>query len=178
MGKSISMNEVVYFWNGWEPVLRILVVGTFTYLGIVLLLRISGKRTLANMNAFDFIITVALGSSFGRILTAKSVSVTEAIVAFGLLVFLQYVLSIIEVRSTWFKKFVSSNPSLIYYNGNFIKKKLKKERIREDDVISVVRKRGFGNLDEVQAIVVETDGELSVIKKTGGGGELTYKELL
>lgn len=143
------MGDVAYFWNGWEPVLRIIVVGTLTYLGIVLLLRISGKRTLANMNAFDFIITIALGSSFGRILTEKSVSVTEAVVAFGLLVFLQYILSIIEVRSTWFKKFVSSDPSLIYYNGSFIKKKLQKERIRKDDVLSVVRKCGFENLDDV-----------------------------
>jgi uncharacterized membrane protein YcaP (DUF421 family) len=74
-----------------EPILRILVVGSIIYLGIIFLLRVSGKRTLASMNAFDFIVTVAMGSAYGRILTAKQVSVAEVIVTFVLLVSLQHI---------------------------------------------------------------------------------------
>ena len=87
------MDKVVFFWNGWEPLLRIVVVGTLTYISIIFILRVSGKRTLASMNAFDFVVTVALGSAFGRILTAKQVSIAEAITTFLLLACLQFIVS-------------------------------------------------------------------------------------
>lgn len=64
------MNDVSFLFGGWAPVLRVLVVGTLGYLALVAMLRWSTKRTLVQMSAFDFIITVALGASFGRILTA------------------------------------------------------------------------------------------------------------
>lgn len=95
-----KMDKVIIFWSGWEPILRILIVGTLTYIGIIILLRVSGKCTLASMNAFDFIITITMGSAFGRILTAKKVSIAESLTAFLLLVVLQFILSYIEVRSS------------------------------------------------------------------------------
>lgn len=69
---------VHFFFNGWQPIVRIVVVGTLGYVTLILLLRVSGKRTLAQLNSFDFIITVALGASFGRILTARTVALAEA----------------------------------------------------------------------------------------------------
>lgn len=172
------MEDIVFYWNGWEPIMRILIVGSLTYVGIILLLRISGKRTLSRMNAFDFIITIALGSLFGRILTARSVSVSEALSAFALLALLQYVLSYLEIRSTLFKKFVNSEPSLLFYNGDFVERNRRKERILKKDLLSVVRKNHFDSLDEIEAIVLETDGVVSVIKKSGKTGNKTYQKLL
>lgn len=172
------MGDLAFLWNGWEPILRILIVGTLTYIGIILILRMSGKRTLSNMNAFDFIITIALGSVFGRILTARSISVSEALSAFALLALLQYILSFIEIRSKWFKKFVNSEPTLLYYNGEFIERNLKKERISKNDLFSVVRKNRLDNLEEIAAIVLETDGVVSVIKKSEKSQIKTYQSLL
>ncbi|CAN5815308.1 hypothetical protein BH23GEM7_BH23GEM7_39940 [soil metagenome] len=80
------MEPVTFFFGGWEPMLRIVVVGTLGYIALLLLLRLAGKRTLAQMNAFDFVVTVAIGASFGRILTARSVALAEAVAAFTLLV--------------------------------------------------------------------------------------------
>lgn len=113
------MDDVVFFWNGWEPILRILVVGTLTYLGLVLLLRLSGKRTFTRMTAFDFVIAITIGSAFGRILTAKSVSISESIATFVLLILLQTVFSYVEVHSKTFKKFTTPRPTLLFYNGEF-----------------------------------------------------------
>ena len=83
------MDETVFFWSGWDPIVRILVVGTITYVALVLLLRISGKRTLTRMTAFDFVIAIAIGSVFGRVLTAKTVSIAETVTTFILLILLQ-----------------------------------------------------------------------------------------
>jgi uncharacterized membrane protein YcaP (DUF421 family) len=172
------MDDIVYFWGGYEPLLRVIVVGSITYLGIVLLLRVSGKRTLASMNMFDFIVTLAIGSAYGRILTAKQVSVAEALVTFALLVSLQYILSFFEVRSKTFSNLITSEPTLLYYQGAFLEKNLRKERISKGDVLGTVRQNRIGNLEEVEAIILETNGSVSVIKKGGDSqGTSTYEQL-
>ncbi len=172
------MNDIVFFWGGWEPVFRIIVVGTLTYIGIILILRVSGKRTLASMNAFDFIITVAMGSAFGRILTASKVSVAEALTAFLLLVILQYAIAWLEIRSKFFHKLITSQPALLYYNGAFIEKNMRRERINKDDLMGAVRKKKFGDLIKVEAIIMETDGSISIIRKNKDTDQLTYRQVL
>jgi uncharacterized membrane protein YcaP (DUF421 family) len=172
------MDKVVIFWNGWEPIIRTIIVGTLTYIGIIAILRVSGKRTLAKMNAFDFIVTIAMGSAFGRILTAKQVSVAESITTFLLLVILQYILTYIEVRSKAFHNLVTSQPTLLYYNGAFLEKNLLKERIRQKELLSAVRKKKFSSLKEVEAVILETDGTFSIIRKTDADKNSSYQSLL
>ncbi|MFI7581876.1 hypothetical protein [Kocuria kalidii] len=69
---------VNFFFDGWEPVARIVLVGTLADTTLVLLLRISGQRTPARRNSFDFVVTVAIGAIFGRVLTARSIPLLEA----------------------------------------------------------------------------------------------------
>lgn len=172
------MDDIVFFWNGWEPLLRTVVVGTLTYISIIVILRISGKRTLAKMNAFDFVITVALGSAYGRILTAKQVSVAEAITTFALLALLQFIVSSMENKWRWFYQLVTSQPTLLFYRGRFLEKALRKQRVRKDSVLGTVRKNKFSSLDEVEAIILETDGSLSVIGKSQKTDQSSYQSIL
>lgn len=172
------MDDVVYFWNGWEPLLRTVVVGTLTYISIIFILRVSGKRTLAKMNAFDFVITVALGSAYGRILTAKQVSVAEAVTTFALLALLQLIVSKLENNSRWFYQLVTSQPTLLYYRGTFLEKAMKKQRVRKDSLLGTVRKKKFSSLEEVEAIILETDGSLSIIAKASKTDQSSYKDIL
>ena len=175
--KSICMNDIVYFWGGFEPLLRIVVVGTITYIGIIFLLRVTGKRTLATMNMFDFIVTVAFGSAYGRILTAKQVSIAEALVAFALLVSIQYVVSFFKVRSKAFANLITSQPILLYYQDSFLEKNLRQERVSKKDLMGIVRQNRISSLDEVEAIVLETNGSFSVIKKGASQGPSTYEQV-
>jgi uncharacterized membrane protein YcaP (DUF421 family) len=171
------MDDVVFFWNGWQPLLRVVVVGSLTYVSIVAILRLSGKRTLASMNAFDFVITVALGSAYGRILTAKQVSLAEAVTTFALLAVLQMLLSRLESKN-WFYKLVTSQPTLLYYRGNFLEKAMQEQRVREEALLSAVRKNKLSSLEEVEAIVLETDGSVSVIQKSPDTNQSSYQPLL
>ena len=172
------MDNTIFFWNGWEPVLRIIVVGTLGYVALVMILKISGKRTLAKMNAFDFIITVTIGSAFGRILTAKSVGIAEAVTAFILLAVLQYVFAFFETRSDLFKKIITSRPALLYYKGEYQDQNLKKARLNKNELLGAIRKKGFGSLQEVEAIILESDASFSVIGKSKEGDESAYSSIL
>lgn len=75
--------------DGWAPVIRTLLLGTLGYTALVALLRVSGKRTLSKMNAFDLVVTVAFGSTLASMLTSRTVSLAQGIVALALLILLQ-----------------------------------------------------------------------------------------
>lgn len=168
------MDRVTFFFGGWEPVARVVVVGTLAYAALVLLLRVSGKRTLARMNAFDFLVTVALGASFGRVLTARSVALAEAITAFSLLVSLQYVMAWLQVRSPRFASAVTSPPSLLYFRGRFLREAMSRERVTEDELRTAIREHGVGSFDQVEAVVLESDGRFAVVmtSQVGDGSAL------
>ena len=84
---------------------------------LLLLLRVSGKRTLTRMNAFDLVVTVALGSTLATVLLTKSVALAEGLTAFVLLIFLQFVLTWLFVRSQAASRLVKSEPTLLVYQG-------------------------------------------------------------
>lgn len=172
------MDDTTFLWNGIQPIIRIVVVGITAYLAIVLILRVSGKRTLASMSAFDFVIAVAVGAVFGRTLTTKNLSISEAITAFILLAVLQFVFAYFEGKSKVFKKIFNTTPTLLFYDGEFIQKNLRKERLDESKVISAARKKGFGSMDDVAAVILEIDAQLSVIGKSKEEKNSTFKDLL
>lgn len=169
------MSDVVYFFGGWAPLGRILVVGTAMYVTLVVLLRLSGSRSLASMNAFDFIVTVAIGSAFGRALTAKGVALAEAAAAFALLLALQYAVAWLQTRWSFVMGIVTNPPQLLYFRGQFLREAMRRERVTEAELEAAVRKKKLGSMDEVEAVVLESSGEFSVIASVGDGSALGDK---
>jgi len=163
------MTAVNFYFSGWEPVVRVLIVGVAMYAALVVFLRVSRSRTLSSMNAFDFVVTVAIGSAFGRALTAKSVALSEALAAFGLLVGLQYAVTWIQIRWPYFQRIVTNPPTLLYFRGEFVDEEMQRQRVTESELQSAVRKQQFGSLSEVEAVVLESSGEFSVIPSVEDG---------
>ncbi len=151
------------FFDSWFDLLRILIVGTLAYVGLVGFLRVSGKRTLSKMNAFDFVVTVALGSTLATVLLSKEVSLSEGLLAFALLCGLQYAVAWTSVRSAPFRRIIKSEPALLMHGGAFLDAALARERVTRDEVRAAIRAAGYAGDDDVQAVVLETDGTLSIV---------------
>jgi uncharacterized membrane protein YcaP (DUF421 family) len=151
------------FFDGWDDLVRILVVGTCAYAWLVFVLRLTGKRTLSKMNAFDLIVTVALGSTFATVLLSKSVSLSEGALALALLTLLQYAVAAASVRSPRFQALIKAEPSLLYRRGQFLEGALRRERVTREEVLAAVRAAGEPRLEAVEAVVLETDGSISVL---------------
>lgn len=166
------MSDVVFFADGWLPLVRLVVVGTLMYVALVVLLRISGSRTIASMHAFDFIVTVALGSVFGRALTAKGVSLAEAVLAFLLLIALQYTVARLQVFSGPFARAVTNPPRLLYFRGEFQRQAMRATGVTESELRAVARKKGHGSMGDVEALVLEASGDIAVITAIGDGSAL------
>ena len=153
------------FFNGWENLFRTLVIGLLAYGVLVLFLRLSGNRTLSKMNAFDLIVTVALGSTLATILLSKDVALAEGALALGLLIFLQFAITWLSVRKRWVKRLVTGEPLMLLYRGEFLTKALREARVTHDEVRAAIRSNGLGCVSEAHAVILETDGSLSVVKK-------------
>ena len=161
------------FFDGWAGLLRVLVVGALAYAALVLLLRVSGKRTLSKMNAFDLVVTVALGSTLATVLLSRDVALAEGVLAFVLLIFLQFATAWSSVRSERFQALVKAEPRLLLHRGQLLSGPLRRERVSEEEVRAAVRAQGFASLQEVAAVVLETDGSFSVLRRAEDGGAST-----
>ena len=157
------------FFNGWLPLLRIVIVGVVTYIAMLMLLRVSGKRTLSRMNAYDMVVTMALGSIMGKVLLSEEVSISESMTALFLIVSLQYALSVAICRWPWVRKLVSCKPSVLFHNGVFIERTMQQERIDKNEIIAAIHQRGLNDFDMVEAVILGTNGDLSVVKKSKKG---------
>lgn len=154
-----------YFFNGWGNLLRVIVVGILAYAALVFFLRISGNRTLSKMNAFDLIVTVALGSTLATVLLSKNVALSEGAVAMALLISLQFIITWFSVRTAWVRRLVTGEPLMLLYRGEFITTSMRKARVTQDEVQSAIRGSGIADMKAVEAVVLETDGSISVIKQ-------------
>lgn len=172
------MEWTTLFYDGWEPLVRILLVGTLAYVTLVLLLRIASKRSLVKMNAFDLIVTVALGASFARILTAHDVALAEAVTVFALLLTLQYIVSYLQFRSSRFGFIVTAPPTLLFYQGKYLRHAMRQEFVTEAELHTAVREHGLASFDQVEAIVLESDGSFSILKTPETGEPSLLNDLL
>jgi uncharacterized membrane protein YcaP (DUF421 family) len=156
------------FFSGWSTLVRTLVIGILAYINLIVLLRISGRRTLSKMNAFDLIVTVALGSTFATILLNRDVSLAEGTLALALLIGLQYLVTWSSVRVGWVRKLVTGEPALLLYQGQMLSSAMRVARVTEDELRSAIRSSGSSSIDDVEAVVLETDGSFSVISQGSG----------
>ncbi|WP_422750188.1 DUF421 domain-containing protein [Mycobacterium sp. WMMD1722] len=146
-----------------DDIARVLLVGTAAYVTVVVVLRVSGKRTLAKLNAFDLVVTVALGSTLATILLSSDVSFVEGATALVLLAVLQYIVALISSRVPWGRAVITARPTAVLRDGRILDDAARRQRISVDEIRQAVRASGSGSLAGIAAVVVESDGSLSVI---------------
>ncbi len=105
------------FFQDGSALVRMLVIGSLAYLALVLLLRIAGKRTLSKWNAFDLVVTVAFGSTLATALLSKDTSLAQGVLAFALLVSLQWSITWLSVRFNAVERLVKATPRLLLLQG-------------------------------------------------------------
>jgi uncharacterized membrane protein YcaP (DUF421 family) len=154
--------------ESWSSVGRVLLTGTLAYASLVLMLRISGKRTLSKLNAFDLVVTVALGSTLATVLTSKDVPLVDGIAALGLLVGLQYAVAWGARRWPRMNRIAKSEPRVLFHRGRFARDAMGAERVTEDEVLAAVREASVASLDEVEVVILESSGDISVVRRPDG----------
>lgn len=149
--------------DGWEGPLRILVIAPAAYIALVLFLRVSGKRTLTKLNAFDLVITVALGSTLATQILSRDTPLLDGVLAFATLIALQWLVTFLSVRSKMARDLVRSEPRVLLRDGAPQQGAMRRERVTESELMQAVRAHGGQTLDDALVIFLQTDGSLAAI---------------
>ncbi|WKK70314.1 DUF421 domain-containing protein [Rathayibacter oskolensis] len=165
------------WFDTWSDVIRTLVLGASSYVTLVALLRFSGKRTLSQLNAFDFVVTVALGSTLATILLSSDVSWAEGAAALLLLAGLQFVVAWSTARWQRLRGLVTSSPRVLLRDGVLDAVAVRSVRLTDAEVRQAVRSSGSGDLSSIAAVVLETNGTLSVIPRVSFGNGSAMADL-
>ncbi len=120
-------------------------MGAAAYAIMVVVLRVSGKRTLASLNAFDLVVTVALGSVLATIALSSEVSLVEGLTAILVLVAAQSAVSWLSVHAAPVRRFVRSEASVVFAGGKFDTASMSRARLTKGEICQAIRSSGHGD---------------------------------
>ena len=151
------------FFEDWDGIIRIAVTAPLAYFALLAMIHLSGNRTLAKMTSYDFIVTVALGSTIATIVLDKGVPLLNGIAALLSFILLQYIVSWLSVRFTAMNRLFHSEPQLLMHEGRLLYKTMRKCRVTENDILQALRDSGLLEIKQAKHIILESNGEFSII---------------
>lgn len=145
-----------------ESVLR----PTFVYLFVLVLLRLTGRRTLAQITTFDFVLLLIISEATQQALIGVDNSMINSAIVVATLIGLNILMSLLKQRSRWFDRLLDDIPVVIVSDGKPLKDRMYRARVDEDDVLDAARENyGLERMDQIRHAILERDGEISIIPR-------------
>lgn len=166
------------FFDDIEKLGRIVLTAVLVYILIVIITKVSGKRSTSQLNNFDWIVTVMIGSLGASTILLKDIPFIEGGASIVTLYLLQFLVTKYASISSAFSSFILSEPKIVFYQGQFLPEAMRDERLTYQELESVMRSNGIHSLDEIEAIVFESDATLNVIPKDKNKGTTGISETL
>ena len=136
------------------------------YIALMIIMRLAGKRSLAQITTFDFVLLLIIGEATQNALLGEDFSITNALVVIITLVTLDIGLSLLKRHSRRVDKWLDDVPLVIVEDGVALKERMDKVRVDVDDVLSAARHlQGIERLDQIRYAVLERSGGISIISK-------------
>lgn len=159
------MAKAVNVWSDWTRMAEISANALLFYVLIIVMVRVVGKRTTSELNNFDWIINVAVGSLAASGILLKNVASVDAIVAIVVLALCQYLTTRLVLVSDRFARFVKAEPTLLTHKGEFLQEAMSRTRISKEEIRTALRRSGLTDNAGANWVVLVTNGELSVIPR-------------
>ena len=157
-----------------EKILRPIIVYVFLIIG----LRLSGKRELAQLNPFDLIVLLTLSNTVQNAIIGNDNSVTGGIIGAASLLAINYLVVRFLYDHRKIDQIVEGSPDVLIENGKIHEHKLKRELITKEELAAAARKQGFDSLSEVRQCVLEPGGTLSFTARKPDTEDIRHQELL
>lgn len=146
----------------------LVVRGLVVYVFLLLIFRVSGKRSLRNATTFDFVMLLIIAETTQQALVGEDASVTGAFLLIVVLVGTDILLSLIKRSFPRLDRLVEGQPLVIVRNGVPLRARMRVERVDEEDVLSAAREQqGIERLEDVKRAVLERSGAISIVPRRG-----------
>jgi uncharacterized membrane protein YcaP (DUF421 family) len=144
------------------PILEKLARPMIVYLVLVVLLRVFGKRELAQLNPFDLVVLLSLSNTVQNAMIGDDNSVSGGVIgAFGLLA-INWLVARVLFRSARMTRLLEGRPSVLIKDGRILEKELERESLTREELLSVVHKQGFEDVHKVRTCHLEPNGTFYV----------------
>ena len=144
-----------------ESVLRALAI----YAVLLVLFRITGKRSLGQITTFDFILLLIISEAIQNGMVGSGYSITNALVLVVTLVAVDVGLSLVKRRSPQLEKYLDGTPLVIVEHGRALRERIDKERVDESDILAAARREGLERMAQIKYAVLERNGQISIIPR-------------
>jgi uncharacterized membrane protein YcaP (DUF421 family) len=147
-----------------EAILRAAIM----YLVLLVVFRISGNRSLAQITAFDFVLLLVISESTQQALLGEDFSITNGLLVIITMVLLDIGLSLWKQRSRQMDKIIDGVPIILVENGQMLKDRMQKERVDVEDILAAARERqGLERMEQIKYAVLERSGGITIIPAEG-----------
>lgn len=153
------------FFHSWAAVGRAVIVSATVFVLIVAMLRLVGQQALAKMSGFDVVFTVTIGSVVATVAVTRDITVSEAVAVLATLLLLQEVTRKLQSRYLVVHHLVREAPRVLVWDGQLLEDRLRETSVSADEIRAAVRKAGLRSLADARVVVLENDGEWSVVPK-------------
>ncbi|MFS8616952.1 MAG: DUF421 domain-containing protein [Solitalea sp.] len=141
-----------------------LIRGIVVYLFLLVLFRILGKRSLAQITTFDFVLLLIIGEVTQQALLGEDYSITNALILIVVLIGTDVVLSKLKSRFKLLDRIIEGVPLIVVENGKPLRRRMKKSGVDESDILEAARLRfGLSKMEQIKYAILERDGEISII---------------
>lgn len=135
------------------------------YVVIIIAVRLMGKRQVGELKPHELVITILISAIAVIPLEENSMPLANCLVPILLFVSLEIIMSVISMKSLWFRNLLQGRPIFIIRQGKLDQKKLKQLRLTMDDVVDALRQKDVFDISQVEDAVIETNGSISVLPK-------------
>lgn len=144
--------------------------GALVYLFMLVLFRITGKRSLAKITTFDAVLLLIISEAIQQALLDGDDSMTTAFLIVVTILGLDVALSLVNIRSTRFDKLVNDTPLVLIDDGTRHEDRMRKARVSADDILEQGRtSRAIERMDQIKYAILERGGHISIIPYPGAG---------
>ncbi|HEX4623448.1 MAG TPA: YetF domain-containing protein [Solirubrobacteraceae bacterium] len=147
----------------------IVIRATVVFVLILVVTRVVGKRELASLEPFDLILLVVIGDLVQQGVTQSNYSLTGAILAILTICVLTVATAYVNFRFRRLRPLLEGEPIVLIERGKLLERNLRRERITIGELTSEARQQQIGSLDEVEWAVLETNGRISFLERSGSG---------
>lgn len=150
-------------WSSYQQVISTMLAVLLVYIGAVVALRLAGRRTVAQMSAFDVVVTVAIGSTIASTVVPTNAAVSDGLAALGVLLLCQVVVAAVRQRFASTRRILDFEPLRVFSNGKWdLRRSPTSAQLTEDELFAMLRQKGIFDLGDVRVVVLEPTGKLSV----------------
>jgi uncharacterized membrane protein YcaP (DUF421 family) len=153
------------FFHSWSAIGHVVVATLLVYLFMIAALRVAGEQALAKMSGYDMNVTITIGSIIATVAVSRDISIAEGVAALVTLLVLQEVVRRGQSRFLAVHHIVREPPRLFVWDGQLLEDRLLASQLSGDEVRAAIRREGFSAVAQVQAVILENDGDWSVIRR-------------